>query len=395
MGLWHRPAPSIAPARPADDRYIYTFSGWNTTPVAVTGDATYTAQFTALPILPPANASDEVQALILKDDVYTATIRAGGQQIDRLLTLAQANDCTVSLRSADGAVNLYLNEAALSDFLQAGGTHVLLDINGSCYSLKLTDASGQAISLTAPITLQFTHANAYTRSYVKTASSLEALAAAYENGILTLRVREGAELVFRNEYTVTTTPCENGELATNTEIATPGDLVTLLLTPVAGYKIDSVQVIGTLSGKSYAVSENMTFVMPDEPVTISATFARQTYTVTFIVDGQVISTKTYFSGETLVLPDDPTKAPEGDTVYTFTGWSPVVVTTVTADATYTAQFRGSLQSSNSTYIPADSRNRAYLLYIEVGIILALLIATPIVTVRIVKRRKKRANEKNS
>ena len=200
-------------------------------------------------------------------------------------------------------------------------------------------------------------------------------------------------MVFRNEYDVTLTPCENGELTSNVKTAAPGDLVTLLLTPLSGYKIDGVKVIGTSSGKAYDVSENMTFIMPDEPVTVSATFARQTFTVTFIVDGQVISSKTYFSGETLVLPEDPTKAPEGDTVYTFTGWSPVVITTVTADATYTAQFRGSLQSSNSTYIPPESRNRAYLLYIEVGVILALLIATPIVIVRLVKRRRKnRANK---
>ena len=101
----------------------------------------------------------------------------------------------------------------------------------------------------------------------------------------------------------------------------------------------------------------------------------------------------YQSGDTLVLPADPTKDPDGNKIYTFTGWSPVVVTTVTADATYTAQFRESIQSTNDEYIPPESKNRAYLLYIEVGVILAVLIATPIVTVRLVKRhrRKKRAN----
>ena len=373
--------PANAPTRPFDGRYIYEFSGWNTSPVAVTGDVTYTAQYATLPVQTP-------------DNVCAVTVPVEGLQIDRLLTLAQANDCTVSLLSADGSVSLLFNDAAISNFLQAGGTHVYLDKNDSAYLIKLTNASGQAVSLTAPITLRFSHANAYTKAYAKTASSLDALASTYENGVLTLRLRESAELVFRNEYTVTVSPCENGELSANVEAAVPGDLVTLTLTPSIGYKIDSVQVIGALSEEVYSVGEDMTFVMPDEPVTVSATLSRQTYTVTFIVENEVISTKTYFSGDTLVLPDDPTKAPDGDTVYTFTGWSPVVITTVTADATYTAQFRGSLQSGNATYVPPESRDRAYLLYIDIAIILAVLIATPIVTVRLVKRRRKKRASKS-
>ena len=387
------PAPVGTPTRPTDDRYVYEFSGWDTTPAEVTGDVTYTAQFTAIPILPSSDASAEVQAPVLEDNVYTATVPVSGQQIDRLLALAEANDCTVSLLSADGNASIYLNEAAIADLLAAGGTNVQIYTDGASCFLLLTNAEGEAVSINAPLTLRVGGADEYTKVYVKNGNALEVLAFEYENGTVTVRMREGGKLLLRKEYAVTVTPPENGELSANVEIAVAGDVVTLTLTPADEYDLSGVQVVGLLTGKTYTVGEDMTFVMPDEPVTVSATFSRKTYTVTFIVNGEVISSVTYQSGDTLVLPDDPTKAPDGNKIYTFTGWSPVVVTTVTADATYTAQFRESIQSTNDEYIPPESKNRAYLLYIEVGVILAVLIATPIVTVRLVKRhrRKKRAN----
>lgn len=58
------------------------------------------------------------------------------------------------------------------------------------------------------------------------------------------------------------------------------------------------------------------------------------YTVTFLdYDGQTIFTTQVKEGDNIIVPDDPVR--EG---YTFTGWTPAIVSIVTANATYMATY---------------------------------------------------------
>ena len=84
--------------------------------------------------------------------------------------------------------------------------------------------------------------------------------------------------------------------------------------------------------------------MPAADVTVEGFFTAVTeYTITFVdYDNSVISTMQLKSGEEVTTPSDPTR--EG---YTFAGWSPEIVT-VTGDATYTATY--TINSYTITYI---------------------------------------------
>lgn len=63
------------------------------------------------------------------------------------------------------------------------------------------------------------------------------------------------------------------------------------------------------------------------------------YTVTFKDDDDsVISTATYGYGDAVSVPADPTKPDNGDTIYTFSGWTPVVSSTCVGDAVYKATY---------------------------------------------------------
>ncbi len=410
------PSLGRTPARAADDTYIYEFIGWDTEPSAVTGDVTYTAQYRLIPILPHGDSDDAGgQSVILGDGQYTATVPAEGLRIDRLLSLAAQNDRTVSLISADRSLTLYCNEAVIADLQALGCTRMHIDISTdvtvrsatrgtdspTLYAIRFLNAAGDEIALSYPVTVRYAMAGAYTKVYDRTGETAVELPFALDGEVLTVKLNRSADLLFCNECAVTVTPLENGILSADRTIAVSGETVTLTITCADAYRMESLSVIGTLSGTAYpltaASSENVwTFTMPDEPVTVSASLARKTYTVIFLSDGEILSETVYFMGDTVLTPPDPVKEADGNTVYTFTGWSPAV-TTVTGDVTYTATFRESVQGDSYDYIPPDSRNREYILYIQLALILLLVLSIPPVTVILLLRlrKKKRARRKKS
>ncbi len=397
------PSPVKTPVHPEDDTYLYTFTGWDSEPAPVTGHVTYTAQYDALPILPPAdNDAENLQSPVCENDVYLATVPTSGLQIDRLLTLADAKEREISLASTDGCLSLYANAAAIADLRASGCFYVYIDtstppsraVQAPYYSIRFADAQGQDIALRCPITLQFVNATTFTKVYNRNPADDEgvetALPFSYADGVLSVKLNQSTVLQFRDECAITVLPCDNGVLSVDRTIAAVGDTVTLTLTCADGYRAESLHIIGAVTGTDYAAGNSLgqTFIMPDEPVTVSATLLRMTFTVIFTVDGQVVSEKVYFKGDNVEIPADPTKAQEGRAVYTFTGWSPIV-TTVVGDATYTAVFRESVQGDSNDYIPPDSRNREYLLYIELGILLLIIISIPVATVLLIRHAVKK------
>jgi hypothetical protein len=79
----------------------------------------------------------------------------------------------------------------------------------------------------------------------------------------------------------------------------------------------------------------------------------KTFTVTFVNDdGTEISKATYKYGETVVVPDDPTKAADEQYAYTFAGWDKTVEA-VTEDVTYTATYK---TTANSFVVTATATN---------------------------------------
>ena len=90
---------------------------------------------------------------------------------------------------------------------------------------------------------------------------------------------------------------------------------------------------------------------PQSNVTLYAKWEQINYTITFKNDnGDVISTKTdYHYGDTVTIPSAPQKQATAQYTYTFAGWTPEV-TSVTGDATYTAQFEATEKECTIIYV---------------------------------------------
>lgn len=393
------------PAIPEDERFLYHFIGWDAEPSAVVGDMVYTARYNAIPIL-SSDASDEPLPITLTDQTYTATLPAtGGLRVDRLLSLAASRDRDIVMAAPGSSVHLSLKAAAITDLTTAGCVYMRVSPSTSpCtttdFVVSFANEDGREISLQYPVSLSYELASAHTVAYLIAADGTATpLPLTYEaaSGTATVRLTSGAHIRFVNEYTVTVPSIDNGMLTTDTARAAANATVQIALTHADDFMPDLLQVIGGLTGKTYPLLGEVTdtsgraiytFTMPDEPVTVEVSLKRRTFTVTFVVDGAVVATRTYHKGDTVIIPDDPTKEPNGSTVYTFTGWSPSV-TSVNGDATYTAVFSTSVQGGANQYIPDHFRNHEYVVFIVAGLMLAVLIATPIVLVRLIKRHRKR------
>ena len=143
------------------------------------------------------------------------------------------------------------------------------------------------------------------------------------------------------------------------KFAIPGETVELTVTVPAGMR---AELSYEFNGNSYPIEGN-SFVMPAGDIDLRLNFFDIIYTVKFESDGKIISEKEYIYGETLVLPNPPTKINDDKYSYKFIGWSPTISDTVTGSVTYVAKFK-------STPLPVEEEKINWL---RVAVVVAIVI----------------------
>ena len=250
------------PVKESNAQYTYTFTGWDKTIVAVTADATYTAQF---------SQTVNKYTITFKNDDGT-TIESKQWEYGATPTWAAPEKATT----------------AQYDYEFAGWTPEVVTVTGDAtYTATFAE-----------------HLRSYTVKFLNEDGSL------FEEGVW-----------------------DYGCLPLITSIPT---------------KEATAQYTYTFAGWTPTVTN----VMGDATYTATFTQTVNTYTITWLNDDETLIDKTTVEYGIVPTHADASKAATAEYTYTFTGWTPELVS-VTGDATYKATFSASKNSYTITWLNDD------------------------------------------
>ncbi len=320
----------VAPEKPADAEYTYVFAGWDPTPAAVTGPATYKATFTT---------DTNAYTITWKDDdgSVLGTTRVAYGAVPSFAEPSKDSTAefdysfagwSPALKAVDGDATYQATYNALRRsyavrFLNEDGT----ELQNTAVPYGQTPVYEGAVPVKAPVPGKTYTFAGWTPALAAVTGEATYTAVFTENTI---------------QYTITWVVDGEETAETYTYGETP---VFKGTTPE---KASTDQYDYTFKGWNpdiAEVTENARYTAVFEP-------AVRSYTITWKnEDGSVIDTTTVVYGQT-PAHEDPAKAGDAQYSYRFTGWTPALAP-VTGDAEYTAKFEQSVNVYTITWLMDD------------------------------------------
>ncbi|MBQ8720147.1 MAG: hypothetical protein IJY65_03855 [Clostridia bacterium] len=331
------------PKKADDDFYEYNFARWNTEPVAVVGEASYTAVFDKEYIVSHAGGGASVT---VSDGVYTVDLHGAilsGIDVSRVLLRAGSSGVRIIADDAE----IRLSSLAVRQLNQAGA--VRIDVKNTtllygrrAYTVTFSDGTGAPVSISERISVNMQcgdFADVAILYYEGSPDERVKVKYTKTGGRVEFSAMVGVRYVFTEEYSVELIESTVAELSIDKNCASPGELVSISAVLPAGMKVASYYIVDSEGIRK--TIDGSTFQMPTGSVMVGAVCAPIEYVVNFVVDGVVISTVKCYYGETVSPPQDPKKSNDGVFSYKFIGWSSDMEPIV-ADTVYTARFEADL-----------------------------------------------------
>lgn len=148
----------------------------------------------------------------------------------------------------------------------------------------------------------------------------------YMNYSTTINVKIEVEVAEAVLHTITVTAPTNGTVTPDKDEAEAGETVTLTVTPAEGYELDTLTVATSTAGTdTVTVAADNTFTMPDDDVTVTATFKKAEVALTGITLNK--TTVVVLVGSTTTLTATKVPATTNDeTAITWASDTPAVAT---------------------------------------------------------------------
>ena len=305
------------PAREADKIYTYAFNGWNSTVTTVKGNVTYKATY-KLSYIDYTVRFVDYDGTLISEELYhygntVQTPDSPSREADETFTYSFSGwDKTVTLVTADTTYT---------------ATYKSTYIN---YTVRFVDYDGEEISsftyhyqdnVTIPDDPEKPSDNTFAYVFV-----------GWDKEVTPVKGDETYTAVYEPvyiEYTVKFIDYDNTIISEKTyhyddTVILPDDPVRQ---PDNIYSYEFIK----WSPEINTVKGNATYKATYESAYIE-------YTVRFVdYDGTLISENVYHYGDTVVLPDNPTREKDDEYTYTFAGWDKEVKA-CTGNETYTAEY---------------------------------------------------------
>ena len=373
------------PTKQADAQYSYTFAGWDAEPVAVTGDATYSAVFDSIVNTYLVTFKNGEEVLQSEAVAYGVAPVYTGEMPSRPATA----EFTYTFVGWDAELAAVTGEATYTATFSSTVNKYLITFKNGDETLQSTEVEyGVAPVYTGempsrPATAEYTYTFAGWDAELAAVTGEATYNATFSNTLnkYLITFKNGESILQSTEVEFGSVPAYNGEEPTKPSDAQYSytfagwDVKPVAVTGEAtynavfsqtqiGYTItwlnedatlidQTIVAFGTVPEHADATKENTaeftyTFVGWDKPlsaVTADETYTaqydsvRNKYTITFLFDDGVTAMETVEVeyGQTPATTITPSKIAEEHYYYHFIGWTPAVVP-VTGEATYTAIF---------------------------------------------------------
>ena len=317
-----------------DDTYVYTFEGWSPSPTPITEDTSYEATYSKKALV----LDGEGKPVTVKTENTTYNVKVSSKSADITLLYEQALKKEYGIKMELDGCTLTLSSLAISRLSDKKITKVAASVDEKEVKLLLCDAGGNVIMGGEKAVIEYPNFDDTEAHLFGSVDGVEE-PIYVEDGRIVQNIASGQTITTLKKYTVTVLPSELGSYSASKEMAEAGEKIQLTAGFIKQeYFVKDIIITANASGERVAFdAATGTFVMPVGGATVEAVYERQSFTVIFVVEGNVISERVYYLGDTVELPPDPTKEGTEKYTYTFRGWSPEVVA-VSADAVYTAVF---------------------------------------------------------
>lgn len=378
---------------------MFTFTGWDREILPLTENCSYTAQYAQRVLV--SSASGTLALELVDDDYYAVTASADTVRAKELLALAAKEGRRVEI-SLDGAI-VSIDSTAVSSLAIAGADTISLKYSSEkSLSLSIKDTQDSPIKAKGEIRIklptELTSAKNFCVYRLHNGTAKLELSFVLSEGYIVFVSPSNADFLLEQLYSITFNKSENGGILMDSSLYPAGASISPKFYPAVGYGVESITITRADTGESFKIDSFEGFVMPETDISVKVVFDKARYTVSFVVNGEIVSSEKYKLGELPTPPEIPNEYEEGEYRYVFVGWTPTI-SIVTGEVTYIAKYSGFLIGQTSSADMGDAID-GFLRYTVLPlsaiamISIALLFAGITVTVKLLKGHSKRKKNKN-